>query len=1087
MPKGFVFKHADTEALYHDLRRANTESAKKERFLQYLTIVFRGDPSAQKLISTMSLGAERTIANIPRGILSRTGRADTQTDTIIVEWEKDLNKTGAHAIDQLTEYLIGNWLSGQDYRFVLITTDGIRWRTYAPDWSYLAAGQFNLGPNFKLRQVHKFDLAPETFEDFPFFLDNILFASHPKLATLENVQADFGDTSNVFINSMRALNECVKDLESRSDLEVALEQWRRFLSIAYGRFDDSPEMFLVHTYLSVFAKFIAYAVITKHQISDDVTVSSILNGSIFEKLNVERFVEDDFFHWVASATYLKKLKPMFRAINRQLADYDFDEVNEDILKGVYQELIDLDTRHALGEYYTPDWLCERIIEELALSKESRVLDPACGSGSFLRATVARLRRDFKDISADKIATHVVGIDIHPLSVQITKTTMLLALGTLIPKAPAPVTLHVYLANSLLVPRATADLFRSTFTISVDNEQYSLDIAGLNGPEDFDKLITFCDDLVAQHKDDVEKVHFLQLAEKTLPKNRSNVLAGQLYDVYLAMKYARDKGRDSIWKFILQNSYKPVFLGNQFDVIVGNPPWLTYAQMANADYQSLLRALADDYAVTPGGANMPHMEIAAIFLAHSVNHFMKATGRLAMVLPRSFMTADQHDNTRSGMVKGVQLIHLWDLKDVEPLFRVPCCVVFAKHGEKVDQQKIPNAGISGYAMAGRLPRSQLHWGEASKFLVQTKTHWYYSKLQGGKGRSRSALTQSAMLGAIGQNAYGDQFKQGATIVPRSCFFIDIDQDGIEGDYAGRVISVRTAEAALREAKVPWKVTLSGRIEGEYLFRTALSKNIIPFALVSPPLIVLPVAVEKDREGNRKFILLNHDELIGRGARNTSKWFWKASELWNQNRTEKNAEQEISLLDYLNWQNKLVNQDPGARFLVIYTSSATDASATVVDCNVLDLPFIVDHKAYWCEASTKAEAHYLCAYLNSGYANKQIKEFQSRGLFGPRDIHKTIVKLPFPRFDTKIYDHKHLASLGEKCATKVLNLLCNDSTLDLQARVLGRLRTRIRHELADELDEIDIIVEKLSTGKSEAAIRASGKGTVRKKSLNKRLFE
>jgi type I restriction-modification system DNA methylase subunit len=800
-----------------------------------------------------------------------------------------------------------------------------------------------------------------------------------------------------------------------------------------------------------------------------------------------RLLQDDFFHWVASATYLQKLKPMFRALNRQLADYDFDEVSEDILKGVYQELIDLDTRHALGEYYTPDWLCERVVAELDFNTESRVLDPACGSGSFLRAVVSRFRKESETITADKIATHVVGIDIHPLSVQITKTTLLLALGPLIPKAQLPVTLHVYLANSLLVPRATADLFKSTFTVSVDNEQYSLDIAGLNGPEDFDKLVTFCDDLVTQYKEDVEKIHFVKLADKTLPEHRSHVLAEQLYDVYGAMKRARDKGRDSIWKFILQNSYKPVFLGNQFDIIVGNPPWLTYAQMANADYQFMLRALADDYAVTPSGANMPHMEIAAIFLAHSINHFMKSTGRLAMVLPRSFMTADQHDNTRGGMVKGVQLIHIWDLKDVEPLFRVPCCVVFAKHGEKADQQRIPDAGITGYALAGRLPRSQIHWVEASKFLVQTKTRWYYSKLQGGKGRSRSALTQTAMVGAIGRNAYGDQFKQGATIVPRSFYFIDIDQDGIEGDYAGRVISVKTAVAALREAKAPWKVTLSGRIEGDFLFRTALSKNIIPFALVSPPLMVLPVAIEENSEGNRQFILLDHDQLMGRGARNTSKWFLKASELWNRHRTENNAEQEISLLDYLNWQNKLVNQDPDARFLVIYTSSATDASATVVDRRTLDLPFIVDHKAYWCETSTQAEAHYVCAYLNSGYANMQIKEFQSRGLFGPRDIHKTIVKLPFPKFDAKTPDHKQLAYLGEKCAAKVSKLFCNGSTNDLQARALGRLRNRIRDELTIEIDEIDIIVEKLSTGKSEAAIRASGKGTVRKKSLNKRLFE
>jgi hypothetical protein len=182
---GIVFQHAHTQNLYNDLLRANTESAKKERFLQYLTIVFSGDLGAQKLISAMSLGAERMIANIPRGLLQRAGRADTQTDTVIIEWEKDLAKTGSHAVDQLAEYLVGSWRSGQDYRFVLVATDGIRWRTYAPDWSYLQSNSFALGTDFQLRETRRFDLAPERLDDFPYFLDEVLFVSQRKIATLD--------------------------------------------------------------------------------------------------------------------------------------------------------------------------------------------------------------------------------------------------------------------------------------------------------------------------------------------------------------------------------------------------------------------------------------------------------------------------------------------------------------------------------------------------------------------------------------------------------------------------------------------------------------------------------------------------------------------------------------------------------------------------------------------------------------------------------------------------------------------------------------------------------------------------------------
>jgi hypothetical protein len=71
-----------------------------------------------------------------------------------------------------------------------------------------------------------------------------------------------------------------------------------------------------------------------------------------------------------------------------------------------------------------------------------------------------------------------------------------------------------------------------------------------------------------------------------------------------------------------------FLMNRFDFVVGNPPWLTYAAVSNGEYQGLLRQLSDSYAVTPvARANMPHLEIAAIFLAHAVNYFLKAAAKI----------------------------------------------------------------------------------------------------------------------------------------------------------------------------------------------------------------------------------------------------------------------------------------------------------------------------------------------------------------------------------------------------------------------------------------------------------------------------
>jgi len=47
-----------------------------------------------------------------------------------------------------------------------------------------------------------------------------------------------------------------------------------------------------------------------------------------------------------------------------LRNYNLRELSEDVLKSLYQELVDPKTRHDLGEYYTPDWLAARMVSRL---------------------------------------------------------------------------------------------------------------------------------------------------------------------------------------------------------------------------------------------------------------------------------------------------------------------------------------------------------------------------------------------------------------------------------------------------------------------------------------------------------------------------------------------------------------------------------------------------------------------------------------------------------------------------------------------------------------------------------------------------
>lgn len=1067
------------------LRQANSEEAKKLRFQNLLTRLFQDSQDAKDVVNQLAQGGEKTIFNIPRVGRPKTGYADIAYSNVIIEWEKDLAKTGKHAEDQLAEYLAGSWHSGERYNYVLIATDGRFWRTYVPILEELLGQET---PNrHALRLVENFEVKKDNEDKFFFFLDRLLFRSIRQRATLEAIQLDFGDTSRIFINAIQAMQRVMPEQNTSSAVHVAFEQWKRFLQLAYGKFDQGNAVYLVHTYLSIFAKLLAYAVLKPDVSPSDDDLQRILSGEAFTDLNVSNFVEGDFFYWVSTPEFFKQLAPTLRELYNQIREYDFTDVEEDILKGVYQELIDIDTRHALGEYYTPDWLCERVVEDLHLTRSSFALDPACGSGSFLRALVARYRREWPDMPPQQIANQIKGVDVHPLSVQIAKTTILLALGEGIARAKAPVVLHVYLANTLFLSsdEATKSLFTTGqhFSVRIDRKLLPLDMAPFIGqPDSFSKAID-----LAQHFID-EQLAVEQtpaIFEKAL-RNRvpsadlTATNARQLYAVYQAMRHAKLNNRDSIWRFVLQNLYQPIFMHRMFDVIVANPPWLTYADISSGDYQTDVRALASYYGLMPGSkANNPHIDLSAVFLSHCGKYLAKDGAQLAFVLPRAFLSGDQHQNARSGEARGFKLTEVWDLKGVSPLFNVPACVLMAtaSHAESVESQRqraLPRNGLVGRVLHGKLPRPHMHWSDAQAFIKQDNTRWYFQELGNAQSKKqRSALVETRLQGGSGGNAYAPRFRQGATIVPRAFYFVQPQGASLDGliDLADRVVNLRTHPLAVEGAKKPWdNIALTGAMQGKYLYRTALARNVLPFALVNPPLVAMPLVKEGDLDsegeplpGKQRWRLLDAAELTARGDLEAARWFGQCERLWEERRSPSAKKQKSSMIDWLDWQRKLTGQPVDGKWAVMYTASASDASACVLDLTFFSPRFMVDYTMYVCFTQTEREARFVEAFLNSAYANLRIKEFQARGLFGPRHVSKKILDIPWPAFSPNLPSHRKLVALGISAAKAVQGILGSQQDLELDPRTLGRLRSSIRKELAPIMGQIDTLVEAISTGR------------------------
>ncbi|MUV60394.1 Eco57I restriction-modification methylase domain-containing protein [Halobacterium sp. CBA1126] len=120
--------------------------------------------------------------------------------------------------------------------------------------------------------------------------------------------------------------------------------------------------------------------------------------------------------------------------------FDFAEVQGDPLGDLYQRYFDPETRKALGEFYTPqpviDYIMDGVDYDVGVSQE-RIIDPSCGSGTFLVEAVNRYLDDVRRYNDDpdwsehltELCTtpHIVGLDIHPFAVLMAQIRFMVAI------------------------------------------------------------------------------------------------------------------------------------------------------------------------------------------------------------------------------------------------------------------------------------------------------------------------------------------------------------------------------------------------------------------------------------------------------------------------------------------------------------------------------------------------------------------------------------------------------------------------------------------------------------------------------------
>ncbi|MGQ9572288.1 MAG: N-6 DNA methylase, partial [Dehalococcoidia bacterium] len=819
------------------------------------------------------------------------------------------------------------------------------------------------------------------------------------------------------------------------------EVWQRQLTIVYGEGVGTEQLFLQHTYLATVAKLLASVVFGRASLGRE---EEVITGDYFRGIGIENFIEEDLFAWVLEPSIAQGAARLLRELRSQLALYDASGFTEDVLKGLYQQLVDPQMRHDLGEFYTPDWLAEYMLQEtLSKRPKSKVLDPACGSGTFLFLAIRLVRALLEKRKAPKtrilqhMSQNIVGIDVHPLAVLIARTNFLLAAAPLLqaPRKGAFV-VPVYLSDSLMYRPFVGALPLHEAHVPVDGKSLVFPAAVIGDPAVFDELVGRMVEAARQGLAGQAVFRTYVDGLGLSAGDRSRLMAS--LDVLTGLFAA---GRDSIWRFIVRNLVRPHILARarDFDLVIGNPPWLSLRYIKSTEYQKFVKDRMAALKIKPKGAKLvTQLELAALFFADAANHYLRDGGTIAFVMPRSVLGGPHY----AEFVKfhfgpfGVRCYGIVDLADVEPLFNVPACVIVAEKG-KATRYPVPVT-----VLAGRLPRKNASWAEAEKRLSRGKETW------------RPFQRRTA------RSYYHDQFRQGATIVPRRLWFVRPVVDPRLGFDASAPLVESDVTVP---AKPPWgQILMRGRIERQFLYASMLSSDIVPFHWLRIRPVLLPL--ELDAQGKPR--LLTAATARSRGHALLAEWLGQAEAYWTAG--SKGTERTRTVLQRLDFGRGLTAQFPQPRrYWVLYTASATYLAAAVVDAGegfvlsadggrVPAAGLAVDAKVYWYATDSREEALYLCAWLNSPAVDAAIKSRQSRGLFGPRDIHKLPLELPLPRFNAKRAGHTEMAACAEEAAAKAPAIAASVKT-----RSLGALRRAIRThaDIAPLLARIDELARKI----------------------------
>lgn len=912
--------------------------------------------------------------------------------------------------------------------------------------------------------------------------------------TPEALAETFGPKAEIAHQVIGNLYDKLRKTDNRR-VETFFAEWQRIFGIVYGQDIGKAEadaralgkqfgvktapklkefLFCVHTYFALLMKLLAAEVMTLQRgsmmqsfISPLVSASSddfrnalkdLEDGGLFARQGINNFLEGDFFSWYLS-TWDKTLADELRSMLRALAGFDprtpylAPEQSRDLLKKLYQYLVPKKLRHDLGEYYTPDWLAEHLLNQLGYygDLEKRLLDPACGSGTFLVLAIRRMKEwalqhdppIAAEAAAKKILDNLCGFDLNPIAVIAARTNFLLAMGELI-RYVRPIEIPIYMCDSVLTPSEYAELFGKGYRIPTAAGEFEIprEIVQSDQMEKLAGLLEQC------ARGDYSPRQFLNRAKRELVLTLQ-VTVDTLGRLYTSIYKLEKQQRNGVWARWLKNAFAPLFKGT-FDFVVGNPPWINWESLAD-EYRKATRKLWDKYGLFTlkghearlGGGKK---DFSMLFAYAGADTYLVEHGRLGFVITQTVFKSrgagDGFRRFRLGSSIPLGILVVDDLSELKP---------FEGATNRTATFVCEKGKTTTYPVNYRLWRRNDGSVPYDASLVEAKqlTHQLLlsaSPVEPLKSTSPWFTAPSGVVTAAQKASGKSAYKAWAG----SCTWLN-------GVYWVNIVENRPDGLLTVE-----NIGDVGKI------KIPVGKHPIERDLVYP--LLRGRDVERWRAAPSAYIVLAQDPEARSGYSES----WLKENLPQSYRYFKRFETQLSKRSgyrkYFDqkkdpfWSMYNVGPYTLSPYKVVWREQAAEFTSAVVgmaDVAGQQKPIIPDHKLMLVSTGILDEAHYLCAVLNSSVCRVVVKGYVVET---QTSVH-VLQHIAVPRFDLNNSLHQGLAvlsrrahELGSQLASHPDNEIARRELADAEVN-LDRAAARLWMLSDAELNEVRCALELL----------------------------